>query len=99
MIPILNQMHPGHTFPPYFPKVHLILSFHLHPGLTSGLFHLDFTTKLLYAFLISCATCPAHFNLDLMVNCTNYEAPHYVVFSRLLKFPLRAKYSFQHPVL
>ena len=40
----------------------LILSFHLCLGLPSGLFPLCFTTKTLYASLLSItlATCPAH---------------------------------------
>jgi len=53
LVPILNQVHPVHTFPPSFPKSHRILSSHLPLGLQSDLFLSDFQTKILYAFLVS----------------------------------------------
>jgi len=51
------------------------------------------------------ATCPIHLVLDLitlkiLVKSTNYEHPHYVIFSSLLLvLPSLLKYSPQHPVL
>jgi hypothetical protein len=41
MEPILSQVHPVHTFPPYFPKIHYTITF------PSG-----FLVKILYVFLI-----------------------------------------------
>jgi len=36
-VPILSQINPVHVHPPYWRSI-LILSFHPHQGLTSGLF-------------------------------------------------------------
>jgi hypothetical protein len=70
----------------------LILSSHLHLGLTSGVFLSDYPIKLLYAFLISpmCATWPAHLILlhliTLIIFCEaySYEALYYAIFSSFL---------------
>jgi hypothetical protein len=50
----------------YFPKISFnILPCHLR--LSSGLFHSDLPTKIVYAFLM-CTTCPAHLTpLDLII--------------------------------
>jgi hypothetical protein len=48
LVPILSQMNPVHTTPSL-----LVLSFHLHIGLPSGLFPSGFPTKTLYAFLFT----------------------------------------------
>jgi len=68
-----------------------LVSSHLCLGLPSGLFPSQLPTKILYEFLSSpmCTTCPAHlilldFIILYMVKCTNYEVPHYAVFSSLL---------------
>jgi len=57
----INSIHP----PPTSWRSILILSYHLHLGLTSGLFPSGFPTKTLYTRLLSpiLATCPAHFIL------------------------------------
>jgi hypothetical protein len=49
-------------------KSMLILSSHLHLGLSSGLFHSDFPTKTLYTPLPSPirATYPVHLSLDFI---------------------------------
>jgi hypothetical protein len=54
--PVLSQMHPVHTFQPYFPKTHSNLN---------GLFLSCFPTKIFYEFLISPmhATYPIHLTL------------------------------------
>jgi len=54
LIPILSQMNPVHTLPPYFPKIHSNITSCLCLGLPSDLFSSGFSTKILYAFLI----CP-----------------------------------------
>jgi len=62
LVSVLNQMHPVHTFPSYFPKIHfnIILASTLRSS--NGLFHSGFQTFILYAFLNfpMRATCPAH---------------------------------------
>jgi len=52
-------MNPVHYCPPYFPKIHANIIFHLCLGLPNGLFPPGIPTKILYAFLISPmhATC------------------------------------------
>ena len=48
-VPILGQPNPVHSPTSYFVKILLILSFHLHLGLLSGLFPSGFPTKTLYS--------------------------------------------------
>jgi len=36
LVPILSQMHLLHTFPPYFPKIHFNIIFHLRQYPSSG---------------------------------------------------------------
>jgi hypothetical protein len=50
---ILSQINPTYALPPYLFNIHLILSYHLCPGLQSGPFPLGFPTKILYALLFS----------------------------------------------
>jgi hypothetical protein len=52
LLPVLSQMNPFRTFPPYVPRTVLILSSHLHLVLPWGLFPSVFSTKISYAFLI-----------------------------------------------
>jgi hypothetical protein len=70
LIPILNQINPIHTIPPYLSKIHLMLSTHLRLGLGSGSFLSGVPTNILYTFLYSPirATRPSHFFLhDLII--------------------------------
>jgi hypothetical protein len=86
LVPILSQINPVHTTPSYLSS-NLILSSRLRLGLSSGLFHSGFPTKILYSFIFS--PCMLHalsisfpltwlFQLYL-ANSTSYEAPHYAV--------------------
>jgi len=78
--PYLRQMHPIHTFPPYFRKVHSNIVIHICLGLSNGLFPWSFPIKILYAFLFSPirATCHAHLILlDLVWREDNNERPVY----------------------
>jgi len=58
----------------------LMLSFHMHPGLHSGLCLSDFVTKMLYGFIIDsyCAACPVYCILPdliaLMTSGNKYKA-------------------------
>jgi hypothetical protein len=69
----------------------LTLSSHLRLGLPNGLFPFGFPTSILHAFIFTPirGTCPFHLILPdliiliILVRSTNYEAPHYVVFSSL----------------
>jgi len=65
MVPNLGQMKPVHTFPPYFPKIHS----HSCLGHLSGLFSSGFSTKILYAYLISLmhTTYSTHFIIILLI--------------------------------
>jgi len=56
LVPILSQMNPVHTFQPYHPKIHFILSSHLRLGLPSASLPSAFPIKILYALLNS----PSH---------------------------------------
>ena len=61
-VPILSQLDPVHTPHSTSWRSILILSFHLHLGLPSGLFPSHFPTKTLYTRHLSPirATCPTH---------------------------------------
>jgi hypothetical protein len=60
LVPILSQINPVHYTPSYVRST-LTLSTHLHLGLSSGLFHSGFPTKILYAFLFSLyMPCSSH---------------------------------------
>jgi hypothetical protein len=53
--------YPVLTFAPHCPYFHFNIISPLRLGLPSGLFLLGFSSKILYAFLMSmCAACPAH---------------------------------------
>jgi hypothetical protein len=57
LLPILIQINPVHTFPPYFSKIHyniILPSAHILP---SGLFLSGFPTKNFYAFTLFPRTC------------------------------------------
>jgi hypothetical protein len=99
LVPILSQINPVHTTPPYLRSI-LILSTHLCPGLPSGLFPSGFTTNILYAFLFSPmhATWPDHLILlDLIIQIVLGE--DYKLCSFLHFNPFQSKYYPQHPVL
>jgi hypothetical protein len=54
VVPILSQIHPAQTFPPYFPTTQQSNKiFHLCLGLPHSLLPSGFPTKILYTFLIS----------------------------------------------
>jgi hypothetical protein len=106
LVPTQIQMHPFHTFPLCFPKIHSNIIYHLRVGLQSGFFISDPLIKMLYAFLISPipATFPAHlilFHLIYPVLVGEAHMLFIVQFSpaSLHFLPLRSKYSPQHPVL
>jgi len=54
-----------YTLTPIFVRFIIMLSSHLHPGLSSGFLLFSFLTKIFYAFLISslCAACPTQTHL------------------------------------
>jgi hypothetical protein len=64
LVPILNHMSPVHTLLLYLTSV-LILSYHIHLGLSSGLLPSGFLVKTVYGFLISSMCCmpwPYHYS-------------------------------------
>jgi hypothetical protein len=70
LVPILSQMHPIHTLPPYFPKIYSSISSHICLGLPSGLFPSGIPTKTFHESL-TCATYPIHLTLlDLITLIT-----------------------------
>jgi hypothetical protein len=73
LIAILSQINPVHTTASYFYKIRLNIITHQRLGLPSGLFPSSVTIRIPCAFLFS------H-----LAKTTGYEAPHYVVFSKLL---------------
>jgi hypothetical protein len=54
MVPILSQMHPVHTFPPYFPKIHFNIIFPSMPKSSTRSFPFRFNDKkfVCYVFKI-----------------------------------------------
>jgi hypothetical protein len=81
-VPIISQIIPVHTTPHHiFLRYILILSSHLHLGLSSGLFPFGFRTKILHVFPLqpTRATCPAHLIpliilIMYLAKSTSYEA-------------------------
>jgi hypothetical protein len=87
-VSILSQLNPVHTSYPTSWISILILSFQLHLGLPSGLFPSGLHTNTLYTPLSSPAELhapPISFSIlspaQYWVRSTDYEAPHYEVFS------------------
>jgi hypothetical protein len=63
MVPILSQMNPVHTFPPYFPNSPSNIIFASTPRSSERALPSGFPTKLLPVFLIPYAcyvSCPSH---------------------------------------
>jgi hypothetical protein len=62
LVPVLSHMHPFHILPSYFLKIHSNIIFTFTPRSYEWYFPFRFSTKILYAFLISPmhATCPTH---------------------------------------
>jgi hypothetical protein len=60
--PYLSQMHPIHTLPPSFPKIHSNIIFPSTPRYSKWTLSLKISDQILYAFLISPTRgiCPAH---------------------------------------
>jgi len=80
LVLILSQMHPVHTSPPSFLKIHSNIISHLSLGLPSGLFPSNFSTKILYAFFISPmrAACPADLILLDLITLTAQNERHWI---------------------
>jgi hypothetical protein len=99
LVPIVSQIKPVHATQPISLRPILILSTHLHLGLSSGLFPSGFPTIILYVFLFShlCyMPCPSH---PPWFEYSNYtwrraHSPHYVVFSNLLSLHLPSNQIF-----
>jgi hypothetical protein len=112
LVPILNQISPVHT-PSNHVSLKFILIFftNLCLGLPCGHFPSGLLTKILYTFLIChiCSTFLAHIILldfiNLMILCHEWKpwssslcSFHQPLVTSSL-FPLRPKYSLQHPFL
>jgi hypothetical protein len=63
LVPVLWQMHPIHTFPPYIPKIHSNIILPSVPRSSEWPSPSGFPTKIIYILLIfpMWATWPAHF--------------------------------------
>jgi hypothetical protein len=89
-VSIPSQVNLVHSITPYFFKMHFDLILPSTPESSSGtLFPYSISTKILYKFIISPmrATCPAQVTLldfIILLKGTNYEAPHYAIYSSLL---------------
>jgi hypothetical protein len=59
---MLNQMHPIHNFPTYFPQIHSKILFQSTPRSSEWSLYSSSPTKILNSFLICPmhATCPSH---------------------------------------
>jgi hypothetical protein len=62
LVPILSQMLPVHTFPPYFSKIHSNIKVLSTPGSSKWSIPSGFLVKIMYIFLISPnhSACPSH---------------------------------------
>jgi hypothetical protein len=105
LVPVLNQIHPVHTFLPYFPKTHSSIIFPFMPRSSSDLFPSVLLSKILYAFLI-CHVChmpyPSHppwfdhpnnmwWSMQVMKLFIMQSSPSFCHF-----LPVRSKYSPQY---
>jgi hypothetical protein len=85
---ILCQMKPVHALPSYCFKIYLILSFHLHPGLSSSLLPTGFShqnplftyplSHTCHMSLLSYSPC---FDITYFTSSIDHEVPHCAVFS------------------
>jgi hypothetical protein len=77
LVPILRQMNPVHTFPPYFPKIHSNIIFPSTPRSSERSLSFRFSDKKLQAFLLPPprATWPSYLILlDLITLIITDEA-------------------------
>ena len=107
-LPILNHPIQSPQSPPTSWRSILILSSHLHLGLSSGLFPSGFPTRTLCTPIPSpyAPHAPPISFLSILppaqywVRSEDLQDPHYVIFSiPCYIVPLRPKYSPQHPIL
>ena len=87
-VPILSQLDPVHTPHSTSWRSILILSFHLHLGLPSGLFPSSFSAKTLYTPILSPtrATCPVHLILLEFITLTILVEEYRLLSSSLCSF-------------
>jgi hypothetical protein len=91
-VPVLGQINPLHTIPSSLhPSSILILSTHLHLGLSSGFFSSGFPNNVLHALISPFVLHALPISSSLtwsfylyLEKSTSYEAPHYAVLSNLL---------------
>jgi len=100
---VLNQTNPVHNFPHFSSKIRFNI---ILPSRPSVPIPSRYPTKSLYPFLISPirAICPTHLTSDFITLIISGEEQkllntHHSMFSNLLLFPLRSRYSPQLPIL
>jgi hypothetical protein len=109
LVPILSQMHPVHTHPPYFPKTLIILSSHLSLVKSSGIFFFRFTDQnfVCISHLSHACHMPLQSHLHWLLNHNNIlwsakDMKLLITQSSPVSrnfLPLTSKYSPQHPVI